>query len=412
MGKKEKTFCILPFVHFYTQPDGEVKPCCIADGFPKKESLREKTIEEIYNSEQFKQLRSDMMNGVRNKICDVCYKKEDNGETSPRHNFNNNNIWELPEISEDYSVPLDFQHIDIRFSNLCNFKCRMCNHNFSSHWYEDAQKIDDEGRYIYKSPENKKVLKASDTIVEDLIPYLGKVKSFYFAGGEPLIMPEHFKVLTWLYDNLPEKEFIDRDQNKIVGRDLSLHYNTNLSVIKYDEQSLIDLWKGFKRVYLSISCDGVNEVGEYQRTGFKTEKFEENMKVIKRFAKASPVWNQDMGIVYGFQYTTTAFNIHHIFEFIDYMLEKGHINSSEEIDFYYAWGPDWISIQNMSQTEKEKIGILFRDRMKSIQSKKTKDELISLYNFMNQGNTCSKRKVVTMRDKLDEINKTSYKSIV
>jgi MoaA/NifB/PqqE/SkfB family radical SAM enzyme len=412
MGKKEKTFCILPFVHFYTQPDGEVKPCCISDGFKNKQSLREKSIEEIYNSDDFKQLRSDMMNGVRNKICDVCYKKEDNGETSPRHNFNNNNIWELPEIGEDYSVPLEFQHIDIRFSNLCNFKCRMCNHNFSSHWYEDSQVIDDEGRYIYKSGENKKVLKASETIVEDLIPYLGKVKSFYFAGGEPLIMPEHFKVLTWLYDNLPVKEFIDRDQNKIEGRDLSLHYNTNLSVIKYDEQSLIDLWRGFKRVYLSISCDGVNEVGEYQRTGFKTEKFEENMKVIKKFAKASPVWNQDMGIVYGFQYTTTAFNIHHIFDFIDYMLEKGHINSSEEIDFYYAWGPEWISVQNMSQTEKEKIGILFRDRLKTVQSKKTKDELVSLYNFMNQGNTCSKRKVVTMRDKLDEINKTSYKSIV
>jgi hypothetical protein len=50
--------------------------------------------------------------------------------------------------------------------------------------------------------------------------------------------------------------------------------------------------------------------------------------------------------------------------------------------------------------------------MRTIQSKKTKDELISLFNFMNQGNTCSKRKVVTMRDKLDEINKTSYKSIV
>lgn len=412
MGKKEKTFCILPFVHFYTQPDGEVKPCCIAEGFKNKQSLREKSIEDIYNSDDFKQLRSDMMNGVRNKICDVCYKKEDNGETSPRHNFNNNNIWELPEIKEDYSVPLDFQHIDIRFSNLCNFKCRMCNHNFSSHWYEDSQIIDDEGRYIYKSGENKKVLKASETIVEDLIPYLGKVKSFYFAGGEPLIMPEHFKVLTWLYNNLPVKEFIDRDQNKIEGRDLSLHYNTNLSVIKYDEQSLIDLWKGFKRVYLSISCDGVNEVGEYQRTGFKTQKFEENLKIIKKFAKPSPVWNQDMGILYGFQYTTTSLNIHHIFDFIDYMLENGHINSSEEIDFYYAWGPEWVSIQNMAQTDKEKIGILFRDRMKTIQSKKTKDELISLYNFMNQGNTCGKRKVVTMRDKLDEINKTSYKSIV
>jgi hypothetical protein len=29
-----------------------------------------------------------------------------------------------------------------------------------------------------------------------------------------------------------------------------------------------------------------------------------------------------MGIIYGFQYTTTALNIHHIFDFIDYMVEK------------------------------------------------------------------------------------------
>jgi len=125
----KETFCILPFVHLYTQPNGEVKPCCIAGGFDDKQFLREKSIEDIFNSGEYKQLRHDMLNGKRNKACEVCYKKEDIGESSPRQMFNSNTLWTMPEVKEDYSVVTQFQHIDIRFSNLCNFKCRMCNYS-------------------------------------------------------------------------------------------------------------------------------------------------------------------------------------------------------------------------------------------------------------------------------------------
>jgi hypothetical protein len=409
--EREKSLCILPFIHLYAQPDGEVKPCCIAGGFDEPESLREKSIEEIFNSEQFKQLRKDMLNGVRNKVCDICYKKEDRGETSPRDNFNANDQWTMPQIGSDFSAPLEFQHIDIRFSNLCNFKCRMCNHNFSSHWFEDSQVVNEDGNYFYKSSENTKVLKASESIVEDLIPYLGQVRSFYFAGGEPLIMPEHFKVLNWLYNNLPVEEFINPREGIFEARNLSIHYNTNLSVIKYDEQSLIDLWRGFKRVYLSISCDGVNEVGEYQRTGFKTEKFEENMAIIKEFAEPASVWNQDMGIVYGFQYTTTSLNIHHIFDFIDYMLTKEYITSSEQIDFYYAWGPDWVSVNNMTKSEKESINNMFKEKMALLKSEKTKQELESLLTYMNGERIITTNRVKNITKQLDDLNNTEYKSI-
>ena len=410
--ERNKSFCILPFIHLYSQPDGEVKPCCIADGFDTPESLREKSIEDIFNSAQFKELRKDMLNGVRNKICDVCYKKEDRGEISPRYHFNNNSLWSVPEISSDYSVSLDFQHIDIRFSNLCNYKCRMCNHNFSSNWYDDAQKIVDENNnYFYKSPENKKVLKASDTIVDDLIPYLGNVKSFYFAGGEPLIMPEHFKVLKWLYETLPVDGLIYVNEEELKIRNLSIHYNTNLSVIKYDEQSLIDLWRGFRRVYLSISCDGVNEVGEYQRTGFKTKKFEENMNIIKQFAQPASVFNQDVGIVYGYQYTTTSLNIHHIFDFIDYMFLKEYITDTSQIDFYYAWGPEWTSVSNMNKKQKESINQMFNEKLLNITSEKTINELQSILVFMNGEKTYSDAKIKKIRQQVDNITNTKYKSI-
>lgn len=376
------TFCILPYVHFYTEPKGEVKPCCIAGGFDEPLNLKTMSIEETFNSPQMKQLRKDMEDGKRNKVCDVCYKREDTTGHSPRIDvFNKNPLWKKPELKEDYSVPSDFQHIDIRFSNLCNFKCRMCNHDFSSNWYEDMKKI---------RPNNikgTKVLKASETIVEDLIPHLSKVKSFYFAGGEPLIMPEHYKVLKYLHDTFPKKEFYISDDENLKAIDIAIHYNTNLSVIKYDEESLIDIWKSFKQIFLSISCDGIGDVGEYQRTGFSTKRFEENLKIIKKyFIPMNVQKSEGYGLKYNFQYTTTSMNVYHIFDFIDYMMNKNHITDSDQIDFYYAWSPNEVALSYLPDLEKNKIE-KFLNKNKVKYSEKTQIEIDSMINFMNSGDT-------------------------
>jgi organic radical activating enzyme len=379
------SYCILPFIHLYSQPDGELKPCCIAGGFDDPINLKTMSIEEGFNSQQMKNLRKDMIDGIRNKVCDVCYKQEDETGHSPRLDFNKNSLWDSPIVDIDYSVPSDFQHVDIRFSNLCNFKCRMCSHAFSSAWYEDT------GKFRPWAIEGKpKVMKVTDTIVDDLIPHLSQIKSFYFAGGEPLIMPEHFKILKYLYDEMPLETFYNRDKDtdeliEFDARNLSIHYNTNLSVIKYDEESLIDLWKGFFRVFLSISCDGVGEVGEYQRTGFKTEKFEKNLKIIKKYAKPASSREAVVGISYNFQYTTTIMNVYHIFDFIDYMLEKNHITSSEQIDLYYAWSPDEIALNNLNEGDKINV-INFLKTKKENYAEKTSIEIQNIIEFVKNGN--------------------------
>lgn len=365
------TKCILPFVHLYSEPRGEVKPCCIAAGFkPNPLNLKKMTYEEAFNSPQMKQLRKDMLEGKRNSVCNVCYKQEDMNGHSPRLDFNQNGLWEMPEVNEDYSVESQFQHIDIRFSNLCNFKCRMCTHEFSSHWFEDMDK-----EFPGYTKDHPKVLKISDTAVDDLIPHLSKIKSIYFAGGEPLIMPEHFKLLNWLYENVQIDEYTKK-------RKLSIHYNTNLSVIKYDEKSLIDLWKGFNRVYLSISCDGIGEVGEYQRVGFKHHTFIKNMNTIQKYF--NPVSDKTgLGYHYNFQYTTTRWNILHIFDFIDFMKDNNFINFEDEIDFTYAWTPQHASINNLSKKEKEDITEYLKNNLHRVDKEKTINEINYIVNFLN-----------------------------
>ena len=367
------TICILPFVHLYAEPRGEMKPCCIATGFDEPLDLKKLTIEEAFNSPQMKELRKDMLEGNRNKVCDVCYKKEDLTGHSPRFNFNDNTLWKFPEVKEDYSVESQFQHIDIRFSNLCNFKCRMCNHDFSSNWFEDSSKVhprDDAGKI--------KVMKVSDTIVEDLIPHLNNIKSFYFAGGEPLIMPEHYKVLKHLYSNLPIK-------NQIWGdvRPLSIHYNTNLSVITYDENSLIELWKGFDRVFLSISCDGIGKVGEYQRIGFSHNRFITNLESIRKHFRPESTFAGGFGLLYNFQYTSTIFNVYHIFDFIKFMQDNEYIENSAQIDFYYAWNPRYISLNNLTESEKLRLTEFLENGIKELTERKTIDEIESMIKFLN-----------------------------
>ena len=370
------TTCILPFVHLYSEPKGEMKPCCIASGFDEPLDLKTLTIEEAFNSPQMKGLRKDMLEGKKNKVCDVCYKKEELNNHSPRTDFNKNYLWKMPEVGEDYSVDSQFQHVDIRFSNLCNFKCRMCNHDFSSNWYDDYDKLrpgHTKGR--------TKVMKVSDTIVEDLIPHLKNIKSFYFAGGEPLIMPEHYKVLKYLYDTMPVIE-----QHWGNFRPLSIHYNTNLSVITYDENSLVELWKGFDRVFLSISCDGIGEVGEYQRIGFLHDRFITNLKIIQKYFISKSPYDGGFGLQYNFQYTTTIYNAYHIFDFIKFMKENDFIKSSEHIDFYYAWSPYEVSLNNLPDYEKIRLVEFLENGIKELTEQKTIDELRDLIKFINSSN--------------------------
>ena len=104
--KSKDTHCILPYIHLYIlEPTDLVKPCCIGGEFKEELSLRNKSVEEVINSPQMRQLRKDMSEGTRNSVCNVCYEREDRGEISPRNDFNKNTLWKKSEVGEDYSVP-------------------------------------------------------------------------------------------------------------------------------------------------------------------------------------------------------------------------------------------------------------------------------------------------------------------
>lgn len=397
--KLSKSFCILPFVHLYSSTDGEVRPCCIAGSFEDKPNLKD-GIESAFNSVSMKKLRHDMMEGRRNSVCNVCYKNEDNNIPSSREMYNESidKEFTIPNINEDFSTTTDFQYIDIRFSNLCNFKCVMCTHEFSSQWYEDMGFEDpnlEDGNY---QKWNTKIINISNNILDELKPHLSKIKKIYFAGGEPLIMKENYQMLKFVLNNAHNPS--DKENG------IELYYNTNLSTLSYKGDEYLKYWKNFKKVYLSISCDGLGDVGEYQRVGFKSEKLLNNLNIIKEtFIASSPNTNERFG--YGFQYTVTPLNVFHIFDFIDFMFENEYITDYNQIRFFNAFG--YYSLTNLSDIEKTKIESFLKDKIVNYENTQCYDDVLNLIKTMNNGYVFEPLdKVKRFTEYLDKKNNQNY----
>ena len=83
-----KTFCTLPWIHLNTQPNGDIYPCCMAPYGDSIGNTKDNTLKEVWNGDDMKSIRKDMLKGERPKACSRCFLIEDTGMHSPRHTHN------------------------------------------------------------------------------------------------------------------------------------------------------------------------------------------------------------------------------------------------------------------------------------------------------------------------------------
>lgn len=265
-----KNFCLLPWVHLHVMPDSSVIPCCI---FPYDDVYGNgstQSLKEIWNSEKFKQLRLNMLNDVPSAGCQRCYTLENAGFSSMRNSVNQRFkpcMDKVKTTEPDGTFQAEnpkFDYIDIRFSNLCNFKCRGCSPTLSSSWYEDHQQL---FNYKASEPKVRSVSVQSPHFWEELKAAIPYAEEIYFGGGEPLITKEHFEVLKLL-------EQMERF-------DVRLCYNTNLAQLNYAQHNLAEIWSKFAFVKVGVSIDDQGARAEYFRHGTKWHVIHENLQKLR-----------------------------------------------------------------------------------------------------------------------------------
>ena len=261
-------FCILPWIHMHPWPDGRVFTCCLSEHHSPIGNLNEMDLDECYNSDNMKQFRLKMLEGKRIDNCSRCWELEDIGHDTLRKRSNSEFIAEKFNVHEskadivqqtntDGSVDkVHLTYMDIRFSNICNMRCRTCGPDLSSQWFHDAT-----DSKFNMTPTNPtpilQIRKGNTAFMEQFDPYLDTVEKIYWAGGEPLIMDEHWYIM----NKLVEMGRTKRDTP------MRIFYNTNFSKLTYKGDDAIDLWKQFDEVSVGASLDAGWKRGEYLRKG-------------------------------------------------------------------------------------------------------------------------------------------------
>ena len=265
---ESKSFCMLPWVHMHAFPDGRAYPCCLADYWHPVGDLRKNTMAEVWNQDAYKTMRTNMLQDKPCKECNKCYEREEHGAFSMRHDANRNyghHIGEIDATHNDGTHPeFKIRYWDVRFSNLCNFRCRSCGPIFSSNWYNDHIKLYNTRPDVLGRPMDRVEYTTGDEdgMIQQMEEHIPHLEQVYFAGGEPLIMKEHYYLLEKLIEH---------------GKtDIRLQYNTNFSELHFKDKHVFEYWKHFKNVSVGASLDASGDRAELIRKGTDWKQVLEN----------------------------------------------------------------------------------------------------------------------------------------
>ena len=267
-----ETLCYYPWVHYFVNPQGKVGPCCTFDENYSYGNIKNQSIKDIgHNGEKVRKLRTQLLQGQRPDVCNTCWEDESMGLKSKRIVDNDAFIRKLSkdfldkkiqETTADGTVNFELKMLDARFKNTCNMMCRMCSGKFSSKIANEEKKHYNDYTYINASLSEAHI----QSVMDDVIDQIQNIDQVYFAGGEPLIIDEHYKILDLLLKN-----------NRT---EIELRYNTNFSILEHKKYNVIDYWKKFKNVKIGASIDLFGDKSNYVRQGAEYNIFEKNYQTL------------------------------------------------------------------------------------------------------------------------------------
>ena len=285
---KPETLCLAPWVHTYLSPQTERRMCCAsrepAQNFQQYIDVSAGTgryipitLDEHWNGKHMRSVRSRMIAGETLPECEVCNDKLLN--TSVYRDYFNQLFGHKYEYvmdntdSEGYTTvkPVSW---DYRFSNLCNFKCRMCGDMLSSSWESEQRQHDminwHDPKNNWMKPEIKKQIESfqESQIEAEFAEAVEehRVEEVYWVGGEPLMYEQHWRYM---------KRIVDLGD----GQNVYARYNTNLSRVDYRGVNLYsDILHKLRDWQVCASLDGTGPIGEYIRTGLDYDQWLRNFR--------------------------------------------------------------------------------------------------------------------------------------
>ncbi len=289
------TFCVLPWIHFATRPNGDMRLCCSANasgagedhtvGLVKNETGKpanfgRETPLSAWNNDYMKSVRTTMLKNEIPSSCSKCFEEESKGVVSKR--MWESNTWmadglDIPELvrqtEEDGTIPNKLVYLDLRLGHTCNLKCIMCSPHDSSKWVQDYKKVFPilnsevvKSQIAWDQESFNNQWYENPSFWEQMFEQIPNLKQVYFAGGEPLMIKEH-------------KMFLEEIIRRGYADKILIRYNSNGLLL---DQDTIDLWKEFKKVKFAVSIDDIGDRNHYIRYPADWDTLEKNMHILDK----------------------------------------------------------------------------------------------------------------------------------
>ena len=419
------SFCPEAWSQIEIDPQGDFKICCLANddgdaGLARTSdgvvmNIKTHSIYEALNSETHKSHRLLLKENIQPERCKTCYASERAskpigtdtarflGGYSKRMRVINQTSKRISEYvtydnahlftEADGTATSRVVNLDLRFGNICNYKCLMCSPGFSSLWTEDFNKIFGKfrkGKKIYQL-DDRKVIKENN---EPVTPWwesaewwaefemiMPNIRYIYFTGGEPLLVPAMGQCLDKLIESGHAKH-------------IELRYDTNLSVIN---KKIIDRWRPFKKLWLQVSVDDTEERYELIRNPGKYNNFIENLKTLKREGVEIDHLTSCIGIA-------SPYSMKRVMELADEFQTNTY--------FRFLEGPNWLNVKYLPQNAKfEMIRTLTIMKYQAPDHHKNyyQTEINHLKNYMDSVDMRMVHKFVWVMNQLDDLRGLDWK---
>jgi len=250
---QNKHFCSAPWGLFTVLMDGKVMTC--AKGTGTVGDLTKNTIQEVLQSNKYKEIKQDILADRVTHNCAQCIQRENSTQAGEYNAYRNHYNRTCIDSSVNHEDITDFKlnALDLHWSSTCDLKCVTC-------WPKQSSSIArEQGLPVLHTP-----TKIAEQLIDYIVDNQSELREIYLSGGEPTLVKYNLKLL----------KLLDKNPSLSLRVNTNLQWNTSNSIVQ-------EILK-FPNVTFTCSVDGIGDKFNYIRRGANWERTVQNIEFLKQ----------------------------------------------------------------------------------------------------------------------------------
>jgi sulfatase maturation enzyme AslB (radical SAM superfamily) len=227
--------------------------------------------------------------------------------------------------------------------------------------------------------------------MDELEPLLDSVERVYWAGGEPLITEEHYRILDkWI---------------AMGKRDVKMDYTTNFTQMRYKRKTAFEYWNSFDHVRVAASLDANHARGEYLRKNMDWAQVVQNRR---------DMIEQCPHVYFEITPTVSVYNVFNLPDFHKEWIEEGLLEP-QNIRINILLDPTYMRLSLLPPWLKDQVRFRYIEHLKYLDQfeniDSVKNDYESILKFLNNDHSEELKMFLFKTERIDNLRKENWREV-